>query len=163
MRFIADVMLGKLARWLRILGYDVVYDPTVDDETLVARAISEQRVLLTKDRPLIERWRKKLRSCGYLLLSSDDWREQLRQTVEHFGLDLHNRRLTRCPECNGVLEAVPKEAVRYKVPFYVFTHHEHFARCPQCGKVYWAGSHYERMNAALEEILHKGHEPPSKA
>ncbi len=156
-------MLGKLARWLRILGYDVAYDPHADDETLVHRAIAEQRALLTKDRHLIERWRKKLRSCGYLLLFSDDWREQLRQTVEHFGLDLHNHRLTRCPDCNGILEAVPKETVRYKVPFFVFAQHEHFARCSGCGKVYWAGSHYERMNAALDELLQGNQEPLEKA
>jgi len=84
-KFIADVMLGKLARWLRILGYDVAYDPNADDEALVQRAVNEGRILLTKDRRLVERWRKKLRQHGYLLLDSDDWREQLRQTVAHFG------------------------------------------------------------------------------
>lgn len=151
--FIADVMLGKLARWLRILGYDVVYDPNADDEALVECAVTEGRLLLTKDRSLVERWRKKLRKYGYLLLTSDDWQEQLKQTVAHFNLDVHNRRLTRCPDCNGVLEAVPKEAVRYKVPFFVFTNHDRFARCSHCGKIYWAGSHYERMNEALDKLL----------
>ncbi len=153
MRFIADVMLGKLARWLRILGYDVAYDPKADDETLVERAVTEGRLLLTKDRHLIERWRKKLRKHGYLLLISDDWQEQLKQTVAHFGLEVHDHRLTRCPDCNGVLEEIAKEAVRYKVPFFVFTHHDRFARCSHCGKVYWAGSHYERMNEALDKLL----------
>jgi len=152
-RFIADVMLGKLARWLRILGYDVLYDPNAEDEILVARAVTEGRILLTKDRYLIERWRKKLRQNGYLLLKSDDWREQLKETISHFGLDVQNHRMTRCPDCNGLLEEVPKESVRYKVPFFVFTVHERFARCTQCGKVYWAGSHYERMNATLDELL----------
>ncbi|MFN3420410.1 MAG: DUF5615 family PIN-like protein [Armatimonadota bacterium] len=153
MRFIADVMLGKLARWLRILGYDVAYDPDAEDETLVARAVAEGRILLTKDRHLIERWRRKLRQHGYLLLTDDDWRKQLKETVTHFKLDIHNHRMTRCPDCNGLLEEVPKESVRYKVPFFVFTAHDRFARCSQCGKVYWAGSHYERMNAALDELL----------
>lgn len=153
MKFIADVMLGKLARWLRILGYDVAYDPYAEDEELVARAVTEGRILLTKDRHLVERWRKKLRQHGYLLLTSDDWREQLKETVLHFGLDIHNHRMTRCPECNGVLEEVPKESVRYKVPFYVFSVHEHFSKCSQCGKIYWAGSHYERMNSALDQIM----------
>ncbi len=157
-RFVADVMLGKLARWLRILGYDVAYDPNADDEQLVQQAVNEKRILLTKDRHLVERWRKKLRLNGYLLLSSDDWKEQLKQTVTYFGLDIHDRRLTRCPNCNGVLEKVPKEAVRYRVPFFVFTQHEHFAQCSQCGKIYWAGSHYERMNEALDELLRD--EPP---
>ena len=152
-RFVADVMLGKLARWLRILGYDVAYDPNADDEQLVQQAVSEKRILLTKDRHLVERWRKKLRLNGYLLLTSDDWREQLKQTVAYFGLDIHNRRHTRCPDCNGVLKEVAKEAVRYRVPFFVFTQHEHFVQCSQCGKIYWAGSHYERMNAALDELL----------
>jgi uncharacterized protein with PIN domain len=152
-KFIADVMLGKLARWLRILGYDVAYDPKADDEALVQRAVNEGRILLTKDRRLVERWRKKLRQHGYLLLDSDDWREQLRQTVAHFGLDIRNHQFTRCPDCNGVLEAVSKESVRYRVPFFVFTQHEHFARCSQCGKIYWAGSHYERISAALDELL----------
>ncbi|GBC99515.1 hypothetical protein HRbin17_02040 [bacterium HR17] len=152
-RFIADVMLGKLARWLRILGYDVAYDPRADDEQLVRQAVAEGRTLLTKDRRLVERWRKKLRQHGYLLLASDDWREQLRQTVHHFRLDTHNHRLTRCPDCNGVLEAVDKEAVRYRVPFFVFAHYDRFARCQRCGKVYWAGSHYERISTALDELL----------
>lgn len=162
-RFIADVMLGKLARWLRILGYDVAYDPNADDETLVTRALAEGRALLTKDRHLVERWRKKLRQHGYLLLTSDDWRKQLKETVQHFGLDIYNHRLTRCPECNGVLEEVPKEAVRYKVPFFVFVHHDRFACCPQCGKVYWAGSHYERMNEALDKLLQELQEPSANA
>lgn len=153
MRFIADVMLGKLARWLRILGYDVLYDPKAEDETLVALAVNDGRILLTKDRHLVERWRKKLRQNGYLLLTSDDWREQLKETIAHFGLDIQNHRMTRCPDCNGLLEEVPKESVRYKVPFFVFSAHNRFAHCNRCGKVYWAGSHYERMNAALDELF----------
>lgn len=152
-RFIADVMLGKLARWLRILGYDVEYEPNADDDELVARAVRDGRVLLTKDRHLVERWRRKLRQHGYLLLTSDDWREQLKETVAHFNLDIHNHRLTRCPDCNGVLEEVSKESVRYKVPFFVFSNHDRFAQCNRCGKIYWAGSHYERMNDALDELL----------
>lgn len=153
MRFIADVMLGKLARWLRILGYDVSYDPYADDETLVARALSEGRILLTKDRRLVERWRRKLRLNGYLLITSNDWRHQLKETVNHFGLDIHSKRMTRCPDCNGLLEEVPKDSVRYKVPFFVFNAHDRFVRCPQCGKIYWAGSHYEHMNSVLDEWL----------
>lgn len=163
MRFVADVMLGKLARWLRILGYDVIYDPYAEDEKLVSCAVAEGRVLLTKDRHLVERWRKKLRQNGYLLLKSNDWREQLKETISHFELDIQNHRMTRCPDCNGSLKEVPKESVRYKVPFFVFNFYNHFARCGQCGKVYWAGSHYERMNAALDEILSELQSPSGNA
>ncbi len=152
-KFVADVMLGKLTRWLRILGYDVLYDPQRDDEGLVRLAISHNRVLLTKDRGLIERWKRRLKNTGFLLIESDRWADQLRQVVATFQLDPERRRLTRCPLCNGLLIPVPREDVRYRVPFFVFSHHCEFHRCESCGKIYWAGSHYDRVRETLLKIL----------
>ncbi|MCS7223661.1 MAG: Mut7-C RNAse domain-containing protein [Armatimonadetes bacterium] len=152
-RFIADVMLGKLTRWLRILGYDVAYDPHCDDEALVQRAVAEGRILLTKDRRLIERWRRRLRHTGHLLIQSDRWTEQLQQVVTTFQLDHQNNRLTRCPLCNGVLTTIDREQVRYKVPFFVYSQHQRFARCSDCGKIYWAGTHYDRVQETLRKVL----------
>lgn len=148
LKFAADAMLGKLAKWLRLLGYDVFYSPEVDDDTLVEIALREGRILLTRDTHLLRR----RQLPPYLLILSDNWEEQLVQAVLKFNLNMDSHRMTRCVECNVPLETVSKDEVRYDVPRYVYRTHEHFARCPQCGKVYWAGSHYQRANDTIERL-----------
>src|SRR3990172_10823697 len=107
MKFVADRMLGKLARWLRVIGQDVTYGPHLSGYGLIREARREGRLILTRDRGLA---RKK--PPDYLLIQSDQFREQLKQVVQACRLEPFKEAFTRCVECNTVLQPVPKEAVR---------------------------------------------------
>ena len=148
MKFLVDAMLGKLAKWLRILGYDALYCRDLGDEQLIGLAEAEGRVLLTGDEEL---WRQQ----GGIFISSDDWREQLRELAEALGLDTSGV-FTRCIECNVPLERVGREEVEGEVPPYVLATQEEFGRCPQCGRIYWKGTHFQNALAEVEKIINKG-------
>ena len=147
-RFIVDVMLGKLAKWLRILGYDTLYRRDWEDEELLARADAEDRVLLTADREVIQRRRGNKK----VYISAAHWSEQLRQLAQTLPLSMEGV-FTRCIECNVLLERLPKERARGQVPPYVFATQEEFGRCPVCGRIYWRGTHFAHALAAVESIL----------
>jgi uncharacterized protein with PIN domain/DNA-directed RNA polymerase subunit RPC12/RpoP len=148
-RFIADAMLGRLARWLRVLGYDTAFDADIEDETLVRRSFEEGRHILTRDRRLPQEWRIR----DYLVVGDDEPLEQLRQIAGHFALRWDGPLFTRCTVCNMTLEAAAREDVAEEVPPRVLEASDRFARCPGCGRVYWEGSHTERMRARLARIL----------
>ncbi|RII28828.1 MAG: hypothetical protein CXR31_02840 [Geobacter sp.] len=149
-RFFADTMLGKLARWLRVVGCDVAYVPALDDAELVARAREEGRLILTRDTLLIRRrWARE----HHFFIVGDHWRDQLRQVVTAFGIDPFRHILTRCLECNEPLRDVVMTAVADRVPPYVHETQELFRECPACGRIYWGGTHRERMVAELEKLL----------
>ena len=149
-RFIVDVMLGKLAKWLRILGYDTLYRRDWEDEELLARADAEDRVLLTADREVIQRRRGNKK----VYISAARWPEQLRQLAQALPLKLDMEGIfTRCIECNVLLEPLPKEGARGRVPPYVFATQEEFGQCPVCGRIYWRGTHFAHALAAVESIL----------
>jgi uncharacterized protein with PIN domain len=138
--FIADVMLGKLARWLRILGFDVIYSNTLDDDEIIRLAELENRIILTRDTRLVAR-RFQARS---LFIESNDSREQVRQVVR--ALELADFKVfSRCLECNTLLREVDKEAVFEKVPPFVYLTQNRFAICPTCDRVYWRGTHADEM------------------
>ncbi len=145
-RFLADAMLGRLATWLRILGYDAEYDRS-EDRRLVERARREERLLLTRDTGLLRR-RDLPR---HLFVRSDAVREQLREVMTGLGLrprtDGH-----RCLRCNVPLEARARAEVEGRVPDFVHASQEHFWSCPRCGRVYWAGTHRRHMEETLEEL-----------
>jgi uncharacterized protein len=148
--FFADTMLGKLARWLRVIGCDVAYAPALDDAALVARAREEGRLILTRDTLLVRRrWARE----HHFLVEGDHWRDQFRQVVRAFGIDPFQHLLARCLECNELLRDVAREAVADRVPHYVHATQELFRECPSCGRVYWGGTHRERMVAELEKLL----------
>jgi protein-L-isoaspartate(D-aspartate) O-methyltransferase len=149
-RFLADSMVGKLARWLRLLGHDVRYERCLEDGELVAAAVEEGRVVLTRDRKLVER-----RACRrYVLLQSDEPQEQLLELIRAVDLPLDEALwMQRCLECNGLLEKVNRAAVRGEVPPYVYAHHERFARCKECGHTYWRGTHVKGMLARIQETV----------
>ena len=142
-------MVGKLARWLRILGIDVVYESSLDDHELVALARSEKRVLLTRDHPLASSSDVPPR----LLIVSEDFREQLRQVVKTYNLDPTEAVFTRCMDCNSVLEPLSPENARDQVPPYVFSTQTRFKRCPRCDKVLWGGTHRDQMQRMLDSIF----------
>jgi uncharacterized protein with PIN domain len=147
LKFAADRMLGKLARWLRIMGQDVIYGPHLSGYGLIRAARQEGRLILTRDRRL-----KQKQPPALLFIESDRYREQLRQVVRACDLDPMARAFTRCAECNAVLEARAKQSVETLVPPYVFSTQERFFACPQCRRVYWPATHHERMLAELRKI-----------
>ncbi|MFQ5702277.1 MAG: Mut7-C RNAse domain-containing protein [Acidobacteriota bacterium] len=145
-RFIADCMLGWLAKWLRVLGYDVAYERDISDDALIVRSWREGRILLTRDTALVKR--RALRRSGgeSLLIASDRVEEQLVQTVEQCGLiPRRNDWLSRCLRCNELMQPVSRREVESEVPAYVFRTQERFSRCPACGRVFWRASHVARI------------------
>jgi len=152
-RLIADGMLGRLAKALRMLGFDVAYDPFIDDRELIRRAAAEGRVLLTRDTGLV--CRRDL--PPHVFVRSDHVPEQLAQVAREADLQLDARgTLTRCTVCNGPLDMADRESVRGEVPPYVYQTQREFARCPGCGRIYWRGTHVERMRRRIEQLLSEG-------
>lgn len=148
-RFIADEMLGKLAKWLRAIGYDTVYYTGGGDGALVQRALTEGRIILTKDFNLTKR--KLARKA--LFIRSDYPREQLKQVVEDLQLDMQNRLFTRCLVCNQELVFVKKESVQDRVPVYTYLTQDRFYECPDCGRVYWPGTHRDSMLQMISDMV----------
>lgn len=149
MRFVADAMLGRLARWLRFLGYDVLYRPDISDAHLIRIAREEDRCLLTRDTRLAAR--KGINSC--LLIHSNDTSAQLRE-IKDSGLLGHTPPLSRCVACNGRLVAVSHaREVRNLVPEHVYLSTNVFHRCGDCGRIYWQGTHQMRFREKLKDIL----------
>lgn len=147
-RFAVDSMLGKLAKWLRLLGYDTVYDPDLDDRPLVELANREGRVLLTRDTRLAT----ELRCKAIYVVKSEVPEEQLREVVHHFGLDVDSQFFSRCSLCNELVRPASRREVAGKVPNYVFSTEEEFFVCPRCGRIYWPGSHYQKAREYIERI-----------
>ncbi len=143
-RFVVDVMLGSLARWLRRMGYDADYANQRDDPELVRIARAENRVLLTRDRELAGH-----RGARTLLVESQTLDEQLAQVTAAFPL-APGSASGRCSECNSPLVDVAPGEVAHQVPAYVLRHHTRFQRCPGCHRIYWQGSHWKNMQARLE-------------
>ena len=142
--FIADSMLGRLARWLRILGYDTAYEKVITDEALVERAVREQRWLLTRDRRLVLR---KLLRGRHTLFMSDVVEGQLRQLHRDLKIDLDmtQQRDYRCADCNVILISISPEVAVPLVPPFVAQHYQTFLQCPRCRKVFWPGTHWEHI------------------
>ncbi len=148
--FFADTMLGRLARWMRIMGYNVRYDNEIDDNELIKKAVSEERIVLTRDTLLIKRRALKGR---YLFINGDDCIDQVRQIITRFDID-ENKILTRCLICNSLLESISKREVREKVPPYVYSTQVSFCICPDCRRIYWSGTHKDKIQKKLAFIRH---------
>jgi hypothetical protein len=145
-------MLGQLARWLRMAGYDTLYEPDIEDREVLRLARLEDRTILTRDRRLAIRKAALGRS---FLIESEDPAEQLRQVILKFPPEAGQK--SRCPVCNGLLrKVVKKDRVRDLVPEHVFLGFGRFYRCASCGKVYWEGSHHARLRKTLDDIIKKG-------
>jgi uncharacterized protein with PIN domain len=151
LRFAADAMLGRLARYLRFLGHDVSYRPHAEDDDLVREAGAEGRVLLTRDRAIV-RERKVDRA---LLVESETVLEQLREVVTALELDWRAPRSRRCTLCNAILEPAPRETVVGRVAPRVLSAHDRFERCPRCDRIYWEGSHALRMRERIAGVLER--------
>ena len=150
-RFLADCNVGRLARWLRALGYDASYHARIEDSELVREAAAENRVVLTRDRDLTKRRVIQTGVVRAVLIRDDDVIAQLRQVFSELGLELKDA-LTRCIECNSELESRAPAAVGERVPLYVRRTQSRYSECPECGRVYWAGTHWQRMQQVLAAL-----------
>jgi uncharacterized protein with PIN domain len=148
-RFFADAMLGRLARWLRILGLDTAWEAQIPDGELARRAFEEERVVLTRDRSFPDEWRV---SSVYLVEAILPL-EQLREVARHFDLGGELDLFTRCSRCNSPLEPASKAAAQGSVPPRVWVAQTRFQRCPSCERFYWSGSHTDRMRDVIAELV----------
>jgi len=151
MKFVVDGMLGKLAKWLKILGFDVVYLNQAPDAELLRRARREKRILLTRDHPLLDS-AKNIRS---LLIASEDWPEQLAQVLDTFKLRSAIKPYSRCLACNVALKSLPKKKARNLVTPFIYEQASSFALCPSCGRIFWPGTHFRDMESKIEAIVRK--------
>jgi uncharacterized protein len=143
--FAADRTLMRLARWLRLLGADVLCDPLLDATAILARAREQGRPMLTRD--------KRLRTApDALYLECDRFRDQLREVLARYPFDSRRFAFSRCSRCNGMLHRVRRDALLTRVPPFVYASHEMFAVCDHCGRVYWDATHPERARRELAAI-----------
>ncbi|MBN1153431.1 Mut7-C RNAse domain-containing protein [candidate division KSB1 bacterium] len=141
-------MLGRLAKWLRILGYDTLYDAAMADNELFFIAHLEKRILLTRDGELARRMNP--RYCTFI--HSDHVREQVKQVLVEYGLNSEDHIFTRCTLCNGPLIDITRESVKGRVPDFVYAVTDKFVYCSHCDKIYWPGSHLKGVRQILNEI-----------
>jgi len=153
-RFVVDGHLGRLARYLRTLGFDTWYAPNADDGLLARASAGEERILLTRDRGLLKRSIVRL---GYMP-RSDDPAEQLREVAARYGLPERARPFSRCVRCNDVLRSVDRAAVAERLAGEPRTlrSFDTFAECAGCGSIYWPGSHFDRLSAMLGPLVGTG-------
>ena len=153
-RFVLDIHLGRLARYLRLLGFDCLYQNNFQDDELARISSQQQRTLLTRDRHLLQR---KIITRGYFVRAT----HPLEQTVEvlrRFDLSGDVMPLTRCIRCNGQLEDIEKDAIEERLEPRTRRYYRHFRICPDCGQIYWRGSHFRKMTRLIDNLTAAGGE-----
>ena len=151
-------MLGKLTRWLRMLGHDVNYFRSADDKKLIELAKQEKRVLLTRDRELVQR-AIALGAKAFLIEIADE-ATKLAFLAQRFGFKLDiDLRDSRCPKCNALIRVVAKDDVVDEIPEATSQHYSDFWKCEECGKVYWQGAHWKKIQETLKEAKSKLNQP----
>jgi uncharacterized protein with PIN domain len=157
LKFIADGMLGKLTRWLRMLGQDVEYSNNMEDTDLLAAAKKENRILLTRDFELYQRALGKGIDAFYLEGSTGE--EKLAELAKRYGVPLEiDMSISRCPKCNSPVKPVSRESLAETIEKDTFEHYSEFWQCSKCGQIYWQGAHWTKIKKSLEtarEILEK--------
>jgi uncharacterized protein with PIN domain len=148
-RFQVDAMLGRLARWLRLLGFDAAWEADVSDAELVRGALDEGRWILTRDRALPVEWRV----APIHVVASETTGDQLQEVVRAFDLAPRVRPFARCSRCNALIAPLDAARARPLVPARVADAQTRFFGCPGCGRVYWEGTHVERMRRVIERVL----------
>jgi uncharacterized protein with PIN domain len=146
-RFICDDNLGKLARYLRVGGFDTVFEKEIDNSRLIQISLDDKRYILTRDHRLIERRLVRY----YFLIENDLWPDQVKAVINHFEIEFNRTQMfTRCLEDNALIILVEKEAIQHLVYPYTYEHHDDFRQCPQCQRVYWSGDHIKAIIDRLE-------------
>ncbi|HSN70186.1 MAG TPA: Mut7-C RNAse domain-containing protein [Steroidobacteraceae bacterium] len=148
-RFVLDVHLGRLARYLRLAGFDTCYANDYDDATVVSVSLAERRIILTRDVGILKH---RAVTHGYWVRNSAP-RAQLREVVAALDLATRVRPFERCMQCNGTLRDASREEVIDRVPPSIAREHDRFRLCESCGRIYWRGSHYDRLVRLLDEAL----------
>ncbi len=152
LKFIADHNVGKLAQWLRLMGYDTLFFAGEDDSQMVAIARAENRIILTRDTGVMHRRIITQGRLKAVLITSDDAETQLRQLITDLKLDCAFKPFTRCLVCNQPLVARTRDEVKDRVPPYVFRTQSQYMECPHCRRIYWRGTHWQAMTHRLERI-----------
>ena len=153
LKFIVDNNVGKLAKWLRIMGYDTIFFNGRDDSRMIATALAEDRVILTRDTQIM---RRRLVTSGQLkaiLIKGDQAEQQMHQVIDTLKLDCHFRPFALCLECNQPLLERSKQQVKDLVPPYVFQTQSQYMECPACHRIYWRGTHWQAMTKKLEKFM----------
>ncbi|WP_345990472.1 Mut7-C RNAse domain-containing protein [Sulfurimonas sp. HSL1-2] len=146
LRFIADCHLGRLAKYLRFMGYDTLFFPTIPDTELIKIARDEARTILTRDAAMAQR-----KNVAVYLLGTVELHDQLCELAAHFGVEVGDDAHRRCLVCNAPLVRVCAAAIRKAVPEQVYETFDTFRQCPECGRIYWHGDHYRNMLHFLEQ------------
>lgn len=151
MKFVADSMLGRLARWMRLSGYDVIYTRLSDAE-IIKSVKSDERILLSRDARLCEKAGSE--GIDAVAIKSTELLEQLRQLVAELGIVVRDSpSFARCTACNSEIEKVKKDEVAYKIPGKVLERIDEFWMCGDCGKVYWHGGHWKKIKKQVQKIV----------
>jgi hypothetical protein len=148
-KFILDVHLGKLSRYLRLCGFDALYDKDYNDKEIIDISTSDRRIILTRDKGLLK---NKQVTHGYWIRSTRS-DEQLFEVIKRFDLKNILKPFTRCLECNKILQDVNKEAIADSLMPKTRKYYSDFKKCPGCNRIFWEGSHYEKMKIIIENIL----------
>jgi hypothetical protein len=153
MTFVADTMLGKLSRWLRILGYDTIYKSTMTPEQLAEAAENRDSIFLTRRTQLPA----KAVFRNVIFIPHEKFEDQLRFIVEHCNLNISGALFTRCLKCNTEVIRISKDLLQGKIPQRTFEGTDDFYRCPQCNNIYWSGTHYRNTLNKLQRIFNPNH------
>lgn len=146
MKFILTKELGRLARWLRILGYDTIYYDKDDKSRLIIISLRDRRVILTRDSKM-----SRFTGVRMFRITEDDIEKQLAQVVKEFDLDIEeDKTFLRCVDCNELLVDIKKNKVKDRVPPYVFKTQKEFKMCPACNKIFWKGTHWQLVKEFLK-------------
>lgn len=148
-RFVLDVHLGKLASYLRLLGFDTLYQNNYDDAELADISSEQQRILLTRDIGLLKR---SIVVYGYRVRSHNP-KEQVQEILNRFSLHSSTAPFKRCPRCNGLLQPVEKKAVAHRLPHFTRLSYDQFFECQVCGQLYWKGAHYKRIQNLVDRFV----------
>ena len=149
--FVVDCNLGRLARYLRLLGFDTLYRNNFSDHEVASIGQEQRRIVLTRDRRLLLR---KIITHG-LFVRTEHPRDQVREVLQRLDLYRLARPFSRCTRCNGLLEATRKETVDHRLQPKTRRYYDQFLQCTHCGQVYWQGSHHQRAERLIEELLAK--------
>jgi uncharacterized protein with PIN domain len=155
-KFIADNNVGKLARWLRLMGYDTLLLKQKNDGQMIKIALSENRVILTKDAQFMKRRLVTNGELKTIHIKQDDPKLQVQEVVETLNLNYHFKSFSLCLECNQALIGRNKEEVQNLVPPHVFETQTQYTQCPACHRIYWPGTHWQAMVKKLQDLQGKG-------
>jgi len=152
-KFIVDTNVGKLVKWLRMMGYDTLFFNGSDDSHMIATALAEGRVILTRDTQIMKRRVVASGQLKTVFIQSDEPERQIQQVINTLDLDCQFRPFDICLECNQPLLERNKQQVKDLVPPYVFQTQSQYMECPSCHRIYWRGTHWEAMTKKLERYI----------